>query len=41
MTVQYIGEERVIFAGNDQLVEEKLNFKIELVEILDSVGATT
>ena len=34
VTVQYIGEECVIFDGNDQLVEEKLNFKIELVEIL-------
>jgi FKBP-type peptidyl-prolyl cis-trans isomerase 2 len=34
VTVQYIGEECVIFDGNDQLIEEKLNFKIELVEIL-------
>jgi len=34
VTAQYIGEERIIFDGNDQLVEEKLNFKIELVEIL-------
>jgi peptidylprolyl isomerase/FKBP-type peptidyl-prolyl cis-trans isomerase SlpA len=34
VTVKYIGEECVIFDGNDPLVGEKLNFKIELVEIL-------
>ena len=34
VTEKYIGEELVIFNGNDQLVEENLNFKIELVEIL-------
>ena len=34
VTVQYIGEEYLIFDGNDPLVGEKLNFKMELVEIL-------
>jgi FKBP-type peptidyl-prolyl cis-trans isomerase 2 len=32
--VKYIGAKCVIFDGNDQFVEEKLYFKIELVEIL-------
>ena len=32
--VKYIGEKNVIFDGNDQFVEEKLNFRSELVEIL-------
>ena len=34
VTVQYIGEECLLFDGNDPLVGEKLDFKIELVEIL-------
>jgi hypothetical protein len=34
VTVQYPGEEGAIFGGNDPLVREKLNFKVELIKIL-------
>ena len=41
VTVQYIGGECVIFDGNDQLVEQTLNIKIKLLEILQSFKFTT
>jgi FKBP-type peptidyl-prolyl cis-trans isomerase 2 len=34
VNIQYISEELIIFDGNDPVVGEKVNFKIELVEIL-------
>jgi FKBP-type peptidyl-prolyl cis-trans isomerase 2 len=34
VNIQYISEELVTFDGNDPLIGEKLNFKIELLEIL-------
>jgi len=34
VNIQYISEKFVIFDGNDPLVEQTLNIKIDLIEIL-------